>query len=197
MGMISYIRGKLVEKSPTHIVVESGGMGFWLGIPLSSFTLFGNVGEEICVLTHFHVREDALQLFGFATKEERDLFRLLISISGIGPRLAQGILSGMSVDMFTRAILDEDLSSLSRISGVGKRTAERLVLELRGKLGEKSTEESAVPVFATSPAGEEAVLALVSLGYKRARASDVIQKLLQDDKSLPVEALIRRALRKI
>jgi len=191
--MISYIRGKLVEKTPTYVVVETGGIGFKIEIPLSSFKALGDVGSEIKIRTYLHAREDVLQLFGFATEEEKELFQLLISVTGIGPRLAQGILSGISVREFKLAIRDKDITKLTSAPGVGKKTAERLILELREKIGEVKTDR--IPVsFTMSPTGEEAVLALISLGYKRSRAVEVVQKLVQKEPSLLLEELIRRAL---
>jgi len=191
--MISYIRGKLVEKTPTYVVVETGGIGFKLQIPLSSFEALGEIGSGIRIRAYLHAREDALQLFGFATEEERELFQLLISVSGIGPRLAQGILSGISVKEFKLAVRDQDLAKLTSAPGVGKKTAERLILELREKIGEVKTDRMPVS-FAMTPAGKEAILALVSLGYKRSRAVEVVQKLIQKEPSLLLEELIRRAL---
>lgn len=194
--MISYIQGKLVEKSPTQVVVETNGVGFRLWIPLSSFEAFGEVGKEIRVLTHLHAREDTLQLFGFATEEERDLFQLLISVTGVGPRLAQGILSGISVEEFKRAVRNRDLAALTVAPGVGRKTGERLILELREKIGDGRDRTGVFPLL-TTPAGEEVVLALVSLGYRRSRAQEVVQRVLQEDGSLSVENTLRRALQRL
>lgn len=195
--MISYVRGKLVKKTPTYVVVETNGVGFKLRIPLSSFKTLGEIGEEIRVLAHLHAREDALQLFGFASEEERDLFQLLISVAGIGPRSAQGILSGISVEEFKRAVINQDVAALVSAPGVGKKTAERLVLELREKIGEKKKGGAAVPPFQTTPTAEEAIQAMMSLGYKRSRAQEVIQRVIREDISLPVEEVVRRALRQM
>ena len=195
--MIAYVRGKLTEKAPTHAVVETNGVGFKLFIPLSSYKALGDVGEDVRILAHLHAREDALQLYGFATEEERGLFLLLISVTGIGPRLAQGILSGISVDDFKRAVQNQDLEALMSAPGVGRKTAERLVLELREKVeGVKSGPMGIFPV-PTTQAGEEAVRALVSLGYKRSKAQAVVQGVLKEAPDLPVEEVIRRALRRV
>ena len=191
--MISYIRGKLVEKTPTYVIVETGGIGFKLEIPLSSFKALEDVGKAVKIRTYLHAREDILQLFGFATEEERELFQLLISVSGIGPRLAQGILSGISVSDFKVAIRNQDISKLTSAPGVGKKTAERLILELKEKIGEAKPDKSRIQ-FTMTPAGEEAILALISLGYKRSQAVEAVQKLLQKEPSLLVEDIIRRAL---
>ena len=195
--MISHIRGKLVEKTPTFVVVETNGVGFKLWIPVSSFEALGNVGEDVRVFAYLHAREDTLQLFGFATEEERSLFQLLISVTGIGPRLAQGILSGISVENFKQAIHNHDLAILTLAPGVGKKTAERLVLELREKIGEVEYDRMTVSSLSVTPAGEEAVLALLSLGYKRSRAQEVVRKVLNEESSLSVEEIVRRALRRL
>ena len=134
--MIAHIRGLLTDKNPTHIVVDAGGVGFSIRIPLSSYRAFGDVGEEINVLCYLHAREDSLQLFGFATEQERELFQLLISVSGIGPRLAQGILSGMSVEDFKHALVNKDLIALTSAPGVGKKTFRQLELMGINMLGD-------------------------------------------------------------
>jgi holliday junction DNA helicase RuvA len=195
--MIAHISGKLIQKNATWIVVESGGIGFHVSIPVSSYDAFGETGMTVRVLTHLHVREDALQLFGFATEAERRLFLLLISVSGIGPKLAQGILSGIAVGDFETAVRDNDLAALTKVPGIGKKTAERLVLELKEKIGEfKSAGERAAP-SEKAPMEEEAVLALVSLGYRRVQAQEAVQKILKQDRSLSLEETLRRALRLI
>lgn len=193
--MITRLRGLLIEKSPTSIILETGGVGFQVGIPLSSLNAIGEVGQEIQLYTYLHVREDTLQLYGFASKRERSLFLLLISVSGVGPKLAQSILSGITVDEFEQAIHGHQPEVLNRIPGVGKKTAERLILELQDKIKIDSTSEFRTPVSGTMPkAGEEAILALVSLGYKRNEAEKSVQKMLSDTPSLNVEALLRAVL---
>jgi Holliday junction DNA helicase RuvA len=195
--MIASISGKLIRKTPTWIVVESGGIGFHISIPVSSYDAFGETGRDVHVLTHLHVREDALQLFGFASEAERRLFLLLISVSGIGPKLAQGILSGIAVGDFEQAVRTNDLASLTRVPGIGKKTAERLVLELKEKIGEAVSLTQPSDTSGRSPIEEEAVLALVSLGYRRAQAQEAIQKTVKQDRSLSLEETLRRALRLI
>jgi holliday junction DNA helicase RuvA len=195
--MIAHISGKLIQKNATWIVVETGGVGFHVSIPVSSYDAFGETGGDVRVLTHLHVREDALQLFGFATEAERRLFLLLVSVSGVGPKLAQGILSGIAVTDFERAVRENDLTTLTKVPGIGKKTAERLVLELREKIGEfKSAGDQAAPSEKT-PMEEEAVLALVSLGYRRVQALEAVQKILKQERSLSLEETLRRALRLI
>jgi len=194
--MIAFLRGKLASKTPTDAVIETGGVGFRLRIPLSSYRALGELGQETHLWTHLHAREDALQLFGFATHEERNVFELLISVSGIGPSSAQSILSGISVEDFKKAIRSQDISRLTKAPGIGKKTAERLILELKEKII-LSTGDSVVSKVFSSPVEEEAVLALVSLGYKQTKAETVTKKILEHDQKLPVEEIVRRALQSI
>jgi holliday junction DNA helicase RuvA len=194
--MIAYLRGRLAEKNPARIVVESNGIGYDLFIPLSSFEALGELGSDVFVLTHLHVREDGIQLFGFATEAERDLFRLLISVSGIGPRSAVAVLSGISTADFREAVRNADIASLMRAPGVGRKTAERLVLELRDKVGESETETPGFPSIIRKTA-DEAVQALVTLGYKRPKAQELVKQGLDRDKTLSVEELLRKVLSQI
>jgi Holliday junction DNA helicase RuvA len=196
--MISYLRGKLTEKSPTEITVDVNGVAYAVHIPLSTYEALGEIGSDVKILTYLHFREDAMQLFGFATSAERDLFKLLISISGIGPRMAQGILSGVSVNELKNFILHGNFAGLMSISGVGKKIAERLILELRDKVGKlPSTSEVAVKQDKAAMLRSEALLALTSLGYARATAEKAIRTVLQetDGSGMTVEELIKQALR--
>jgi Holliday junction DNA helicase RuvA len=196
--MIAKISGRLLEKSPTRILIDVGGIGYEIQIPLSTFDQLGAVGENVSVSTHLHVREDLLQLFGFATAAEKQLFQHLLSVSGIGPRLAQSILSGSSVETFCRHIAENDVAALTKIPGIGKKTAERLILELRDRLARlvpvPSAAAAATKISATQ---EETILALVSLGYARAAAERAVEQVTQAAGELPVEELIKRALRSI
>jgi Holliday junction DNA helicase RuvA len=194
--MIAFIRGVLIEKNPARIVVESQGIGYDIYIPLSSHEALGEPGGEVRILTHLHVREDGVQLFGFATEAERNLFRLLISVSGIGPRSAMAILSGISVSDFREAVRNNDIAALTRAPGVGRKTAERLVLELRDKLGVPETETASFPEK-TRKTADEAVLALVTLGYKQPRAQEMVKQILEKENALSVEELLRKALSRI
>jgi Holliday junction DNA helicase RuvA len=179
-------------------LVEVNGVGYEIQIPLSTFDRLGAVGENVSVFTHLHVREDALQLFGFAAAREKQLFQHLLSVGGIGPRLAQSILSSCSVEMFCRHIAQNDIAALTEIPGIGKKTAERLILELRERLARWAPEGAATKTApAASTAEEETIVALVSLGYARASAQKAVEKARRESGELPVEELIKRALRYI
>ncbi|MFQ5798175.1 MAG: Holliday junction branch migration protein RuvA [Bacteroidota bacterium] len=194
--MISYLEGLVVEKNPTEIVLSVNGVGYTLHIPLSTYEQLGDPGSKAKVLTHLHLREDAIVLYGFASADERNMFRLLISVSGVGPKMAQGILSGMSVLELESCIATGKLEALTSISGVGRRTAERLIVELRDKLEVPST-AAALPGEMLSSARAEALSALSSLGYTRAVAEKAIRLVLKeaDEIELTLEELIKRALR--
>ena len=199
--MIAFVEGQLVEKSPTHIVVDVGGIGLEIDIPLSSYQALGELGSAVKVATHLNVREDAWQLFGFATADEKRLFVQLVSISGIGPKLALSILSGTTVAEFTTAILTEDVKALSSIQGVGKKTAQRLVMELREAVDKAGFEPLAdlplTPADGDQSVVNDAILGLVALGYERPEARKAIAQATADiDGGLTVEGLIRRVLKR-
>lgn len=192
--MISYLEGKLEAKSPTQIVLQVNGVGWLVRIPLSTYEKLGDVGKRVRVLTHLHLRQDLIQIYGFSTQEERSLFESLISISGIGPRLAQGILSGIEVGDFQRYVAQGDVDSLIAIPGVGKKTAQRLVVELKEKFGGEGWREK--PLEEREKPKEEAILALLSLGYKRDQVNRALKRVISKAESpLSVEELIREALR--
>ena len=195
--MIACISGKLISKTPTQAVIESGGIGFLLFISLSSYEKIGEPGSEVTIQTHLHAREDALQLYGFVTLEERSLFQHLISVSGIGPKLALGILSGIEVTEFRQAVASNDIERLTHAPGVGRKTAERLVLELREKLGPEDTEAAKGLGSGASETVESSVQALVSLGFKKPRAREVVGQILKTNPGLSIEETIRLALRKL
>lgn len=202
--MIAFIEGTLVEALPTQVTVNVHGVGYQALIPLSSFDRLPDVGCAVRLLTHLHVREDAHTLYGFMSEGERDLFRLLLNhVSGVGPKLALAVLSGMSVDMFKSAVVLSDVAAISRIKGVGKKTAERVVLELKDKVGVAAAWEAASK--ANAPGVDEAritdaVLALISLGYKQVEAHKAVKSAL-DRMDKPKEAetdlLVREALRSL
>lgn len=195
--MIASLSGILRVKNPTEILLEVNGVGYALSIPLSTFEKLGNVDAPVFLYTYLHVREDTLQLFGFATERERSLFRLLISVSGIGPKIAQGILSGISALQLNDYISSGNVSALTAIPGVGKKTAERLIVELRDKVEKLALGTTVVPENRTEAVRNEALLALTSLGYQRSSAEKAIRMALSEPSSdeLSVEELIKRALR--
>ena len=197
--MIAYLEGKLIEKSPTHLVLEVNGVGYSINIPVSTYGNLGETGNIVKVLTYQHVREDELKLFGFATKPERELFEMLISVNGVGPKVALSILSFLSVQEFQRSVLKEDLDVLTSIAGIGKKTAQRLIVELKEKLSKVDLgveREVDTKKVASIPAFDEAVLALVSLGYTKFDAKRAMERVAEEVKDvLPLEELIKRALK--
>src|SRR5579862_2242981 len=176
--MIAFLRGKLVEALPTQATVEVSGLGYEVLIPLSSYDKLPQPGQEVRLLTQLVVREDSHILYGFASAAERDLFRLLVNnVSGIGPKIALNILSGVSVTAFRGAVANADIKALSQISGVGKKTAERIVVELKDKIGAAGAWEAASAQRALSPDDQklnDAVLALLALGFKQIEAHDSV-----------------------
>jgi Holliday junction DNA helicase RuvA len=199
--MITFLNGKLVDALPTQVVVDVNGVGYEALIPLSSFDKLPPPGQPVHLLTQLIVREDAHTLYGFMSAAERDLFRLLInSVSGIGPKTALNILSGMNVVAFRGAVANSDVKALSQISGVGKKTAERIVVELRDKIGAAGALEAASAQHALSPADQktsDATLALMALGFKQIEAHDAVraaQAVL--GAAATVEQLVRACLKK-
>jgi Holliday junction DNA helicase RuvA len=199
--MITFLQGKLVESLPTQVVVEAGGIGYEVLIPLSSFDKLPAPGQPLKILTQLIVREDAHVLYGFMSAAERDLFRLLInSVSGIGPKTALNILSGMNAVVFRGAVANSDVKSLSQISGVGKKTAERIVVELRDKIGAVGALEAASAQRSLSPDDQktnDATLALMALGFKQVDAHEAVraaQAML--GAGATVEQLVRACLKK-
>lgn len=198
--MISHLRGTLQRKSPTEIVIDVDGVGYLVNISVATYEKLGDLKSQITVLTYLHVREDAMQLYGFLTEAERQLFRLLISVSGIGPKMAQSILSGLTIEELREAIVTANVLLLTSISGVGRKTAERIVLELRSKVGGDDTEpdipSSGTPSSNQLKARSEALVALMSLGHSRQSAEDALRAALKNpaSKSLTVEELIKQAL---
>jgi len=197
--MIATLTGILKFKSPTEILVEVHGIGYTISIPLSTYEKLGDLGSSVSLLTHFHVREDAMLLFGFSTEEERRLFKLLISVSGIGPKIAQSTLSGMNVEELKSHIVGGNVNALMAIPGVGRKTAERLIVELRDKAGKTLTESEPISVIgmATAAMRIEALQALTSLGYNRQIAEKAIRLVVKEAEgsTISLEELIKRALR--
>jgi Holliday junction DNA helicase RuvA len=199
--MITFLDGQLVSALPTQAVVDVNGVGYEVFIPLSSYDKLPVVGEAIHLLTHLAVREDAHVLYGFMTPAERDLFRLLVNnVTGIGPKLALAVLSGMSVNNFKAAVVNSDVTALAKISGLGKKTAERIVLELKDKLGVAAVWETAAAAHAPTPEqkqANEAVLALIALGYKQVDAHQAVRELQTRSEAISAEELVKLALKKM
>ena len=199
--MINFLHGKLVDALPTQVTVDVNGVGYEVLIPLSSFNKLPAPGQEVRLLTHLAVREDAHVLYGFMTAAERDLFRLLINtVSGIGPKIALNVLSGMSVTMFRGAVAGADVKSLSQISGVGRKTAERIVVELKDKIGVAAAWEAASAERGLSAADQkvnDAVLALMALGFKQVEAHETVRGVAAAlGPQATVEDLVRACLKK-
>lgn len=195
--MLSYLIGKIVNKSPTEIVLDVNGVGYNLNISLNSYEKFSSTNGDVKVYTYLHVREDFIQLFGFADEAERDMFRLLISVTGIGPKIAQGMLSGMSALELKDAIRKADINALTSLQGVGKKTAERIVLELKDKIGKSELEFSSIISSPLSQIQIDAINALVSLGYNRSSAETAVKAALMKlkDNEPNLEDVIRISLR--
>jgi holliday junction DNA helicase RuvA len=195
--MISQLKGKILRKSPTEIVVDVNGVGYLVNIPLSTSEKIDSVGSDVTLLTHLHIREDAMILFGFFTEAEREIFHLLISISGIGPKIALAILSGITPENLREAVQQGAIEAFTSIAGVGRKTGERIILELRNKFGKID-----ISAFTETPTSQqlklrsEAIVALMSLGYNRASAEQVIRAVINEsiDKDLSVEEIIKKAL---
>lgn len=194
--MITSLKGTLTEVSPTNITINVGGIGYEILIPLSTFDKLPKVDSLCRILTYLHVREDILQLYGFKTHEERDLFKLLISISGIGPKMGLTILSGMSTETLKNAIASEDTELLSKTPGIGKKTALRMIVELKERIG-------GIRIKTTKPIPKEeeillkdAIRALVNLGYKQLPAQSALEKALAEVKGkIELEELLKKTLK--
>ncbi len=197
--MISFLRGTLISKLPTDVVIDVHGVGYAVHIPVSTFEAVGTPGTEVTLHTYLHVREDALQLYGFATEAEREMFRMLIGVTGIGPKMAQGILSGMSVKDLRQHLAQGNFAALTAIPGVGRKLAERLIVELREKIS--SVEPGPSIVAGASEQQQhvrsEALLALTSLGYTRSAAEKALRAAIVEAGSadVTVETLIKSSLR--
>ena len=196
--MIGSLNGVIAAKHPPRLLIEVGGVGYEVEAPMSTFYSLPAVGEKVRLHTHLVVREDAQQLFGFATEAERSLFRSLLKVTGVGAKVALAILSGISVEGFSRCVLDNDVGALTRVPGIGKKTAERLVVEMRDRVGSGAAVTAGdVPLSggAAQTPRDEAFSALVALGYKPAEAARMLDAVKNDDASS--EALIREALKAV
>lgn len=193
--MIDYIKGTITGLSPAHVTVETSGVGFFINISLNTFSKLENK-KECRILIHEAIREDAFQLFGFADEEERNIFRMLISVSGIGANTARMMLSSLVPAEIERAIIESDINQLKSVKGIGLKTAQRIVVDLRDKVGKQA---SVAEIFASedNTKREEALSALVMLGFARNAVIKVLDKLLREDKNLTVEELIKKALKNL
>lgn len=204
--MIGRLRGILLEKQPPEVLLDVSGIGYEIQLPMSSFYPLPEIGQEAVIYTHFVVREDAQLLYGFADKHERSMFRLLIKVNGVGPKLALAILSGMSANQFVICINNDAVNRLVKLPGVGKKTAERLVVEMKDRLKNWTGADLLTPesdnmafeneianTFISTNAKDEAIGALVALGYKSATAEKVIKQIYQE--GMDSEALIRSSLK--
>lgn len=199
--MIGQLRGIILEKQPPQLILDVNGVGYEIDAPMNTFYHLPDVGKEVTLYTHFIVREDAHHLYGFYAREERSLFRTLLKVNGVGPRLALTVLSSIDPNEFIRCILNNDTESLVRLPGIGKKTAERLIIEMRDKVS--SLNHTASPTELPAVKGaigrtqitQDAVSALIALGYKPQEASRAVARV--DDNVMTSEEIIRRALREM
>ncbi len=204
--MIAYLSGKLLEKQATSVIIEVGGVGYEVTIPLSTFYELGEEGADVSLRIYTHVREDALQLFGFKTERERQLYLKLISVQGIGAKSGISMLSGMSAEEIVTAIRTDNLARLTSIPGVGRKTAERLVIELRDKLNEFTAQSALERAASAGAAGapqaeapadavyDDALSALLNLGYQRSAAEKALKQAIKDGTEISVQKLLRKSL---
>jgi Holliday junction DNA helicase RuvA len=196
--VIAYLRGRIFEKQPNRIVVDVDGVGYDVFVPLSTFYGLGDAGSEIALRIHTHVREDVLSLYGFASRLEQDLFERLIGVSGIGPKLALAVLSGIEPPELIRAIERADVSRLTAIPGVGRKTAERLVLELKDRLPTaQATPAAAADHARTAPVKDDVLSALINLGYHRPLAEKAVDAAVKTMPEGDFERTLRQALREL
>jgi len=201
--MIGFLSGKLVEKEANSVLVDVGGVGYEVTIPLSTFYELGEIGSDVQLRIFTHVREDALQLFGFKTAREKELYLKLISVQGIGAKSGITMLSGMSADEIVGAIRTDNIARLTSIPGVGKKTAERMVIELRDKVGGlAATAAAGVPATTGAAVGadeafDDALSALINLGYQRNAAEKALQQVMKEGNDLNVQKLLRQALQRL
>lgn len=196
--MIAHLTGKLIERSTNTAIIDVGGVGYEVNIPLSTYYAIGDVGSDVSLSIHTNVREDAIQLFGFRSSSERELFLKLISVQGVGPKLGITMMSGLSADEIIQAIRSNNIAKLKSIPGVGLKTAERVVIDLRDKVDRLTSAGSMVDEIASDPGGDssfdDALSALINLGYQRAAADKAIKQAFAEDADLSTEKLLRRAL---
>jgi Holliday junction DNA helicase RuvA len=192
--VIAFLRGRLLDKQPNRIIVDVAGVGYDVAVPLSTFYGLGDSGAEVVLRIHTHVREDALALFGFATRLEQELFERLIGVSGIGPKLALAVLSGIEPNELIRAISHSDVARLTAIPGVGKKTSERIVLELKDRLPRPPVADAAAP-GAPSALRDDVLSALINLGYHRPLAEKAVESAVKATPDGDFERTLKQALR--
>jgi holliday junction DNA helicase RuvA len=192
--VIAHLRGRVLRKNPQEVIVDVAGVGYKVAIPVSTFYRLGEEGAEVSLRVHTHVREDALALYGFLTAHEQDLFERLIQVAGVGPKLAVNILSGIEAAELAAALRGSDVARLTRVPGVGKKTAERLVVELKDKMPPVLTPSEAAETLPPSTPKEDLLSALAHLGYSRGEAERGVDRALRDDGDGRFEDLLRRAL---
>jgi len=198
--LYAYLEGILTEKHPTTVILDVGGVGYELLVPLSTSQDLPRTGEKVKLVTHFHVREDLQQIFGFISEDEKSLFKLLLSVSGIGPKVAITILSGLRPLELINAVQDQNSLPFSSISGIGGKTAERILVELKDRIPKGFAERAKSDM---TPGGgnddklSDALLALISLGYKKANAHNAVKRVLSQNSQVSVEDLIRESLKVI
>jgi len=198
--MIAFLRGRLAEKQPNRIIVDVAGVGYDVAVPLSTYYTLGEPGSDVALRVHTHVREDILALYGFSTALEQQIFERLIAISGIGPKLALAVLSGIDVADLVRAVQHGDVARLTAIPGIGKKTAERIGLELKDKLPKSMAGDAAVGVDAGVPGGElrrDLLSALLNLGYHRPLAEKAVDAALRRTESPTFEVALKQTLREL
>ncbi|MDJ0645480.1 MAG: Holliday junction branch migration protein RuvA [Flavobacteriaceae bacterium] len=193
--MITHLRGKLVEKNPTYAIVECNGVGYFLNISLNTYSKIPD-SEAVKLYTHLSIREDAHTLFGFADKTEREIFRLLTSVSGVGPSTARTMLSSMTSDQIQQAIASEDVLVIQSVKGIGAKTAQRVIVDLKDKIL-KTYELSEDAVKTDNTLKEEALSALEVLGFSRRQVDKLVQKIIQEAPSISLEEIIKQALKNL
>jgi len=193
--MISHLRGKLVEKNPTYAIIECNGVGYFLNISLNTYSNIPD-SEAVRLYTHLYIREDAHTLFGFFDKTEREIFRLLISVSGVGPSIARTMLSSMTTSQIQHAIASEDVATIQSVKGIGAKTAQRVLIDLRDKIL-KTYELSEDSVNSNNTIREETLSALEVLGFSRKQVEKMVQKIIQESPSISLEEIIKQALKNL
>ena len=193
--MINYIKGTITEINPTSVIIETGGIGYFVNISVNTFSKLDSKSETK-ILVHEVIREDAHQLFGFADKEERDIFRLLISVTGIGANTARMMLSSLTPSEIEKAIMESNVNVLKSVKGIGLKTAQRAIVDLKDKVGKQSA-TGEIFTFEDNTKREEALSALMMLGFARSAVIKVLDKIIREEKNLTVEGLIKRALKNL